>query len=206
MHRLIPNLPLITVLVLGLPASNFGQAISKQVPKEVSAIAGTFTGSWAMFGIDGQGQVVKKGAWTDTVKAENPVSKEDRSYVTTTDEMIFEGRPTPMKVEGKEGYLVNKDGSLGDYFIETYGQVIRMQRIGGNIWVYSAPANPRELAALGFTSVSSAQHVLVKVVTVEDGVETHRISRVTTVNWKDEEGKDRWIQYISLQGFHKRRS
>jgi hypothetical protein len=120
--------------------------------------------------------------------------------------MTFEGRPVPMKVEGKEGYFVNKDGTLGDYFIEAFGQVTRMHRLGENVWVYSVPASPRELGPLGFANVSSAQHVVVKVVTVEDGVETHRISRVTTVNWKDQGGKDRWIQYVSLQGFHRRRS
>jgi hypothetical protein len=48
--------------------------------------------------------------------------------------------------------------------------------------------------------------VLVKVVTKEQGVETHRISRLTTVSWKDREGKDRWLQFVSLQGFHKRQS
>lgn len=40
-------------------------------------------------------------------------------------------------------------------------------------------------------------------VTQEDGLETHHISRVTLVNWKDVSGKSRWIQYVSLEGIHR---
>ena len=183
----------------------FAQSAPKQVPKEVAAITGTYTGSWAMFGIDQAGQVVKRTTWTDVIKAENPVVKDDRAYVTTLDEMSFEGgRIPPRKVEGTEGYFLNKDGSLGDYYFETYGKVYRMQRLGKDTWAYTVPADPRELGQLGFSNVSYGQHSLIKVVTNEQGAETHRISRITTVNWKDVEGKDRWIQYVSLQGIHKK--
>jgi hypothetical protein len=72
MRRLVPNGLFLAVLLSGLAVSGRGQGISKQVPKEVGAIAGTFTGSWIIYGIDGQGQVIKKGVWTDTMKAENP--------------------------------------------------------------------------------------------------------------------------------------
>jgi len=206
MHRVILCF-LFVIVSLGEGNSVRGQGNSKQVPKEVAALQGTYAGTWTMFGIDDKGQVVKRGEWTDTVKADNPTLKDDRAYVTTVDEMLFEGRPTPMRTEGKEGYFINKDGSLGDYFIEMVGrQVIKMQHIAPDTWVYSVPANLRELAPLGFSNVSSAGHVLVKVVSREDGVETHRITRVTTVNWKDQEGKDRWIQYVSLQGVHKGKS
>ena len=204
MLRLVLALVCLTAPIPGLANSGPAQTGTKQVPKDVEAISGTFKGSWTMFGIDGQGQVVKRGSWTDTMKADSPAIKDDRAYVTTVDEMLFEGRPAPMRIEGKEGYLLNRDGTLGDYFIETFGQVIKMQQVAKDTWVYSVPANPRELAPLGFTNVASGRHVVVKVVTREDGVETHRISRVTTVNWKDQESKDRWIQYVSLQGFHKR--
>ena len=36
------------------------------------------------------------------------------------------------------------------------------------------------------------------------GVETHRVSRVTTVSWKDKDGAERTTQFVSLQGYHKR--
>ncbi len=176
---------------------------SPQFPKEVAAIAGTYTGAWTMYGIDDKGQIIKRVAWTDTIKAENPQIKDDRAFVSVTDEMLFEGMTAPRKMTGTEGYFINKDGSLGDYFIN-FGQPYRMQKLSKDVWSYVAPAHPQELAQLGFKNVVSGQHVLVKVVTYEQGVETHRISRLTTVNWKDAEGKDRWIQFVSLQGFHKR--
>jgi len=194
-------LALLTLFTTGI----FAQSAAKQVPKEVAAIAGTYTGSWTMFGIDQAGQVVKRAAWTDVIKAENPVVKDDRAYVTTLDEMTFEGgRIPPRKVQGTEGYILNKDGSVGDYYFETFGKVYRMQKLGTDTWAYTIPADPRDLAQLGFSNVSYGQHSLIKVVTNEQGAETHRISRVTTVNWKDAEGKDHWIQYVSLQGIHKK--
>ncbi len=197
----------VSLLALSAVQTNSVAGQSREVPTEVSAIAGTFKGEWAMFGIDGKGEVVKRYAWTDVIKAENPLVKDDRAFVTITDEMTFtDSRIPPRKTTGSEGYLLNKDGSLGDYFFETSGQVVRMKQLRKDIWAYSIPANKQELAALGFSQVISGEHTLIKIVTHEQGIETHRISRMTTVNWKDAEGKERWIQFISLQGIHKKQS
>jgi hypothetical protein len=35
------------------------------VPQAVRDLAGTYAGSWTLFGIDEEGQVVKLAAWTD---------------------------------------------------------------------------------------------------------------------------------------------
>ena len=175
------------------------------VPKEVRALEGTYTGSWAMYGIDDKGAVVKRMAWTDTMKASSPEIKGDRAQVTTADEMTFEGgKIPPFTVKGNEGYLLKKDGGLGDYFIETSGQINRMVKVEQNVWSYAARASAQELARLGFPKGASAQHVLIKVVGKEQGVETHRVSRLTTVSWTDKEGKERVLQFVSLQGFHQR--
>ncbi len=183
------------------------QASAKQIPKELSDLLGTFVGEWAIFGIDEKGQIVKKISWTDTIKTEKPVVKDDRAYVTTSDEMIFEGgKIPPRKYQGTEGYFINKDGSLGEYFIESFGQITKMHKLADNIWVYGIPAATQEIAQLGFSNITSAQHVLVKVVTQENGAQTHRITRVTTVNWKDKEGKDLCTQFVSLQGYHKKQT
>ena len=185
--------------------NGYGQNTSNQIPKEVSDLTGDFSGSWTIFGIDERGQAVKRMAWTDTIKAEKPVTKGDRAYVTTTDEMTFEDGRIPQKsVKGTEGYFLNKDGSLGDYFIESFGQVYRVRKLEKNVWTYAMPGSPQELAQLGFTNVIWGQHVVVTVITQEQGRETHQITRVTTVNWKDAEGKERWIQYVSLQGVYRR--
>jgi hypothetical protein len=182
------------------------RAIADTPPKEVRDLIGTYTGSWTMFGIDAKGEVIKRMAWTDTIKAEKPEVQGGRAYVSTTDEMTFAGgKIPPLEVHGKEGYFLKKDGGLGDYFIESSGQTNRMVKVGENVWSYTTPAAAQELGRIGFPKDASGQHVLVKVVTKEKGIETHRISRLTTVSWKDKEGKERWLQFVSLQGFHKRR-
>jgi hypothetical protein len=177
----------------------------KDIPKEVRALEGTYTGAWTMYGSDEKGEIVKRMSWTDTMKAGSPEVKGDRAYVTTTDEMTFDGaKGPPLKVEGKEGYYVTKDGGLGEYFIETYGQVLRLSKLGANVWSYAMPAAEQELVRLGFPKEASGQHVVVKVMTSEQGIQTHRVSRLTTVTWKDKEGKERTAQFVSLQGYHKR--
>jgi hypothetical protein len=195
----------LTLLTVCCSGSLFAQNNATQTPKEVKDLVGTYTGSWTIYGLDANGQVIKQAAWTDTLKAENPVVEKSRAFVTTSDEMVFEGgRIPPMKVAGREGYLLNSDGSLGEYFIETYGQLYKMQKLSENVFAYSVPAAPQELARLGAANVLSAQHTLIKVVAFEQGVETHDISRLTTVRWKDAGGRERTTQFISLQGRHQR--
>jgi hypothetical protein len=190
---------------LSLPGFGLAADTNSEVPKEVVALVGTYTGSWKTFGIDGQGQVVQRNAWTDTMKAERPVREAERAWVSTEDVMVFEARPgAPFKLAGKEGYRLNPDGTLGEYFIETFGQTYRMQKLAEDVWSYATDASPQELAQLGFPKGAAGRHVAVKVVTKEAGVETHRISRITTVSWRDSEGKERWLQYVSLQGLHQR--
>jgi hypothetical protein len=200
-------LPAFTSLFFLSPASshNITDKPADPVPKELRDLAGTYTGEWTLFGIDDKGEVVKKAAWTDTVKVENPQVKDDRAFVTTTDEMTIEGRPgQPYKITGTEGYFLKKDGTLGDYFVEVGGPLRRMPKLSDNVWSYAVTAHAQELGQLGFPKDATAQHVLVKVVTKEGGIETHRISRVTTVGWKDKDGKERWLQFVSLKGFHKK--
>jgi hypothetical protein len=208
MHKKIVLIFLSMTLIFCLQPSGAtadGQSGVSQIPKEVMDLTGTFTGAWALFGIDETGQPVKKMAWTDIIEAENPAVKGDRAYVTTTDEMSFEGgKIPPMKVTGAEGYFINPGGGLGNYFIESMGQTYSVLKLSDNVWTYTMSASPQELAYLGFSKTISGQHVIVKVVGREEGKETHRISRLTTVKWRDAEGKEKWIQYLSLQGFHKR--
>jgi hypothetical protein len=195
---------LLLVVGRGVPAAR-GDDPKADVPKEVRALAGTYTGSWTMYGIDDKGEVVKRMSWTDTMKAGSPEVKGGRAQVTTTDEMTFDGaKGPPFKVEGKEGYYLTKDGGLGEYFIETVGQVHKMVKLKDNVWSYASTAAEPELTRLGFPKGASGEHVVVKVVTKEQGVETHRVSRVTTVTWKDKDGKEQTLQFVSLRGYHKR--
>lgn len=178
---------------------------NQELPKEVKDLLGTYTGSWIMYGIDSKGEIVEKMKWTDTIEAKNPEIKDGRAFVTTVDKMKFEGGIPPQEINGTEGYFLNEDGSLGDYYFESFGQVYKMVKLDKETWVYSVPAIPGRLSFLGFKDVISGRHVVVKEVSKEEGTEFHRISRVTTVNWKDQDGKSRWKQFISLRGYHKRK-
>ncbi len=174
-------------------------------PKPVVDLTGVYRGTWSMYGIDEKGAPVKRMAWTDVMTASSPAVEHGRAFVSTIDEMTFEGgRIPPMKIKGTEGYFMTPDGTLGDYFIEANGQAHRVTKLGQNTWVYTMPAFPQELAQLGFKDVISGQHTVIKTAAEEDGVETHHISRVTLVNWKEASGNTRWIQYVSLQGVHRR--
>jgi hypothetical protein len=177
------------------------------VPQAVRDLEGTYAGSWTLFGIDEASNVVKLASWTDIIKAENAQMDDEQAYVLTTSEMVFDGSDAPpVQFTGKEGYFLTPDGSLGDYFIETFGQISKSTQLGENVWISVTPASADDLASYRLPNDSSGQHVLVKVVTSEEGSEIHRISRVTTVTWTDQAGQDRSIQFVSLQGFHKRQS
>lgn len=195
---------LLAVFSVGFSMNLFAQNTAQKIPAEVQAIVGNFTGSWTSYTINDKGEVVKQAAWTDIIKAEKPTVLADRAFVETIDEMTFEGgRIPPQKIPGKEGYLLNKDGSLGDYFIEIFGQTIPMKKLSNDVWAYSIPANPREFLSLGDKFVSGT-HVLVKTIVMDQGIETHNISRITTLKWKDNEGKEHLTQFVSLQGQHRK--
>ena len=195
------------VLVSGLCTAAPAQNIGAPIPKELAAIVGTYSGSWTSYAMDAKGQVVQQASWTDTVKAGNPVVEKARLFVTTTTDMTFDGgRIPPMSVPGKEGYMLNSDGSLGTYFIETYGQVYKMQKLADNVLAYTIPVAQQEFARLGVPNAVSGEHVLIKVVTFEQGLETHNITRVTTIAWKDASGKEGSVQFVSLKGRHQHKN
>jgi hypothetical protein len=170
-------------------------------------LEGTYVGSWTLFGIDPESNVVKLAAWTDTIKAENAQIDEAQAFVLTTSEMVFEGsNGPPLTFTGKEGYFLLPDGSLGDYFIETFGQVSKSTQLEENVWISVTPVSAEDLASYHLPQDSSGEHVVVKVVTREEGIEIHRITRVTTVTWTGQAGQERSTQFVSLEGFHKRQS
>ncbi|MEX1019510.1 MAG: hypothetical protein WDZ49_07620 [Litorilinea sp.] len=177
------------------------------VPQVIRDLEGSYVGAWTVFGLDEEGQVMKLVSWADTIQAENSQIEDDQAYVLTTGEMVFEGgNIPPMTIAGKEGYFLLPDGSLGDYFVETNGQISKSTHLGENVWITVTPASAQDLASYRLPNVASGLHILNKVVTREDGLEIHRITRVTTVNWTDLAGQARSTQFASLEGFHKRQA
>jgi hypothetical protein len=178
---------------------------SQEVPQEVRDLEGTYVGAWTLFGLDEERNVIPLASWTDTIWAENAQVDGEQAYVLTTSEMVFEGSGAPpMTFTGREGYFLMPDGSLGDYFVETFGQVSTSTQVDENVWISVTPVSADDLTSYRLPNDSSGQHVLVKVVTREEAVEIHRITRVTTVRWLDSSGQDRSSQFVSLAGFHQR--
>ena len=157
-------LTLATLLALApIRGADDKAAPARPVPKEVAALIGTYTGEWTLFGLKDNGDVAKRFSWTDTIKSENARVEGDRALVSIEDAMNV-GGDEPVKMTGKEGYYLTKDGGLGDYFTEMHGQTRRMVRVADNVWSYAAAVSPQELQRLGLPAGTTAQHVLVKVV------------------------------------------
>ncbi len=205
--RNVPSIIACLVLgahILGMPSAMAGE-VPGEVPEEVRMLEGSYTGAWNMFGINETGEIVTNMTWTDTVEAGESKVEGNRAFVTTVNVMTFEGgQNPPFRMQGREGYALNQDGSLGDYFIEVAGRTHRMVQVGDNVWSCTAPADAGELGRLGFPATATGQHVLVKVVTEEQGIETHRISRLTAVRWKNKDGKEQVMSFVSLKGHHLR--
>ena len=141
------------------------------VPDEVRAMVGEYRGEFTSYGIDKTGKVTEKMSWTDVLVAKTPKVEADRAFVSFTNPMTARGADKPhMTVTGKEGYTLKADGEVADYFIEMFGQTYTAKKLSDNVWAYSMPAHPRELAAYGFSNVVSGEHVMVKVQTNENGI------------------------------------
>ena len=189
------------------PSRVVPEASHGDIPDQVKDLVGTYRGEWAMWGLDAKGEAVVRAKWSDVNVASDPKIADGKAFVVTKDEMKFEGAPKAQLFEGSEGWFVNADGSLGDYYLESGGAITRMHEIDDGVWVYAAAATAQEIGMFGLPAGAIAKHVLVKVVGTEDGHETHRITRVTTASWKEKDGKgghEKTVQFTSLKGFHRR--
>jgi hypothetical protein len=104
----------------------------------------------------------------------------------------------------KEGYMLGPDPSTAVHYFETNGQTYVYHELEAGVSSYVAPASAQELSMLGFTNAEWGQHVLVKVITTDNGVSTERITRITTAKWTDGMGQSRSSQVLTLQGFHQK--
>ena len=128
-----------------------------------------------------------------------------RALVSTIDTITYDDkRLGEVKVEGSEGYELRPDGSLAGYFICMQGHApVSVVRVSANSWAYATNASRFELQQLGFKKAIRGEHTIIRVVTVDEGVQTHRVTRLSTVRFMDR-GRRRWTQYVSLDGFHRR--
>jgi len=131
----------------------------------LDAIAGTYTGEWTLLGVDPAGAPRTVSHWTDVVTTADPVVQADRTYLSCTDTMTFDGVAQPIVVTWTEGFLLEPDGAVGSRYFEQRGQVVVENQLASGIFSYAQAATSQELAQLGFTNVVDGGHVTVKVVT-----------------------------------------
>ena len=81
---------------------------------------------------------------------------------------------------------------------------IEQIKLDNTTYVYSQKVEVNEFPQLGFNNAIEGTHTVVKVIINIDGQEIHKIKRITTILWKDENGSIQNTQFVSLTGYHKR--
>lgn len=193
-------------LALALGAMTIGCASTgaESALDAASKIAGTYTGQWSMYGL-ADGHVVEKASWTDRLEAGHSVEDHGRAYVEVTDTMTFANGQTRTS-KFIEGYSAKPDGSAGDRFYEIGGTATHFKKLTERDWVYQATPDPGELWFLGVNpqDVVFASHVTTKTTTFEGPIDTDHVTRLTTIQWKDADGKIHSTQFVSMKGEHAR--
>ncbi|MCA9691343.1 MAG: hypothetical protein R3A51_13055 [Nannocystaceae bacterium] len=176
------------------------------VAAALDAKAGTYMGSWELFGYDPMAGAYPAFAWTDVVTAQNPTVEADRAYLDVTDVITFEmgGGYEQMWIEG---FQLNEDGTPGAEFIEMMGVVTVLEEVEPDHYVYEQPVTEQDLmliAGVTLENLVSGTHVVDKVVTHPGGVETHTISRTTSIEYTDDADQLVTIEFESLRGTHEK--
>lgn len=170
--------------------------------------AGTYEGSWELFGIDAGGLPSLAFAWTDVAVADQPTVEATRAYLHVTDNLQFTfGFMGTQTQSWLEGVLILPDGKLGNQFLDQDGVVTELIEIEPNHFVYETELSTYDLGLVeGLTqqNLVEGHHTVDKLVTFPDGVETHTISRMTHVEYIDMMGQVVTRDWESLTGTHEK--
>ena len=109
----------------------------------------------------------------------------------------------PYNMEFKEGFYL-ENNEIVKHFFTLANEEIEEIKIDDNTFVYSQIIAPHEFAQLGFKNAVEGKHTVTKVILNIDKTEIHKITRITTIIWKDENGELQNIQFVSMTGYHKR--
>lgn len=171
----------------------------------VETMVGTYEGFWEMWGLDAKDQPVSVMTWTDVAVASNPQADDARAWAETVNDMKIDPYG-PMQVTWIEGVLVTKDCGAGVRFIEQDGVVTEMPEIEPDHYSYQAELSSSELRMYENVTTSNlvlGYHVMDKLVTRPEGVETHDVSRLTHLEY-DREGTIQVVEFTSLLGQHRK--
>jgi len=73
----------LVILSVPIAMAFFFVEMTAQVPAEVKAMEGVYSGTWRMFGLNEKGEVVPKMTWTDVMEAKNSRMAEPMSPPST---------------------------------------------------------------------------------------------------------------------------
>ncbi len=172
----------------------------------VTAKAGTYEGSWELFGLDADCRPESAMSWTDVATAAEPTLEADRAFVHVADHMTL---ASGMEIDRAwlEGVFVEDDGTAGAQFIDEDGVVTVLEEVEPYHFRYSAPLADVDrifLACIPPETPLDGGHVVDKIVTFPGDQETHSIHRATHLAWTDPGGKARTADFESLAGTHRK--
>lgn len=189
------------VLLIGILAVT--SSYSQTIEDEINKLTGTFMGEWTAYKLDENGSIVKSYSWIDTLRATDPVITESEAYITVRGFMHFDDpNIPPYKIQFKEGFKVN-DGKIGEHFYTIMGVESIENKVAENTYIISNDISPFELQQLGFKTMTTGVHTSIKVILNIDGKEIHKISRISTITWTENNEKKE-IQFLSMEGKHTR--
>ena len=190
---------LFLTLFLSLSVPSFAGELTALEATE--KLKGVYQGTWKSF-VYNQGQTRPGMTWSDRIVAKGEVIEdEDKVYLEAKMTMTYPGGHK-QNMEIKEGYLkLGSEGKKGTRFSIMYGKATLYHELSSLEFAASIPPYPGEAKRLGFSPehVKKMSHVITKTVDHSSGVETHHITRVTTVKLAK-----RTIQFVSLQGTHRK--
>jgi hypothetical protein len=196
------NRKLFTVFVISLLTISFVNA--QTVEDEINKLSGKYSGEWTAFKKDATGNIVKSFSWKDTLTTSEPIVNDTIIYVDVQSKMIFDNPNIPeYEMKFKEGFYI-KDNKISKHFFTYMNNEVEQIKLDNDTFVYSQKVKAHEFPQMGFNSATEGTHTVVKVIINIDGQEIHKIKRITTIIWKDEDGNIQNTQFVSLTGYHKK--
>lgn len=176
---------------------------AQTIQSEIQKLAGKYAGEWTTYTIISSGEIRKSMAWKDTLVTSDPVINDTMAYVNVKSIMYFENsKIPPYKMDFKEGLKI-KNGKIVSHFMLIMGKEATETQVDANTFIISQPVSAVELNQMGIKDAVMATNTTVKVSIKENGTELDKISRITTLSYR-ENGQIVTRQFTSMEGFHKK--
>ena len=177
---------------------------SQDLEKALAQLEGKFVGEWTSYKKNVSGEIEIAMTWRDTITTGPLVKEKTLAYVEVESTSTFDNPIIPpYTMKFKEGFYID-GGQVGKRFFNIMGAEILFTQLNEKTYAYTQDIQAGEFQQMRFFTAVEGTHTVIKVVNEIDGIETHSISRISTIISKDEEGKLYETQFISLKGVHRR--